>query len=435
MSVNRFVAILLIFGAASIAWGVLGGTIEYRTAELSESLAKEVDALWGPDGVSQEAPLVMEEGRSLSAAKGPLSSDVGVRFVHHHRYKGLLWFSTYTVYFRGTYRVQGVERSWSHKEGHASFIFPLPGRANTLENLKITLNGVEKQAGSSVVAKNAVAVSLPSDGGIHLVEVTYETRGRDRWTYQPNRPLHRFIMTAVTNFTEIDYPKGTVSPIKPAGRVKGGMKAVWKYDNIRMAQSMGIEMPRRVNAGPVAARMSFFAPVSLFFFFTVLFTVVVLRKIPLHPMHYLFISAGFFAFHILLAYLVDKISIHLAFWICAVVSVALVVSYMRLVAGMKFALATVGTAQLVYLVGFSYAFFWVGWTGLAIVIAAILTLFVLMQATGRVNWEEVFGSFDRGSGRFGSSALAPAGAVSSPPAGGSPSEWPPPPEDQPETRP
>ncbi len=79
--------------------------------------------------------------------------------------------------------------------------------------------------------------------------------------------------------------------------------------------------------------MSFFAPVSLLFFFTVLFTVVVLKRIALHPMHYLFIAAGFFAFHILLAYLVDLVDIHRAFWIAAGVSVLLVVGYMRLVAG------------------------------------------------------------------------------------------------------
>ena len=45
---------------------------------------------------------------------------------------------------------------------------------------------------------------------------------------------------------------------------------------------------------------------------------------------------------------------------------------------------------MVYLVGFSYAFFWVGMTGLALTIGAIATLFVLMQATGRIDWYEVF---------------------------------------------
>ena len=124
--------------------------------------------------------------------------------------------------------------------------------------------------------------------------------------------------------------------------------------------------------------------------YTVLFAVVVLKKIQLHPMHYLFISAGFFAFHILLAYLVDIININAAFWICAAVSVFLVVSYMRLAAGVKFALTYVALCQLIYLVGFSYAFLWAGRTGLTVTIAAIVTLFVLMQATGRLDWNEVF---------------------------------------------
>jgi len=136
--------------------------------------------------------------------------------------------------------------------------------------------------------------------------------------------------------------------------------------------------------------MSLFAPVSLAFFFTVLLAVVVLKAVPLHPIHLLLVAAGFFAFHILLSYLADVMNIHQAFWIAAAVSVLLVTSYLRLVAGVKFALAYAGLAQLVYLVGFSYAFFWVGRTGLTVTICAVVTLFVLMQATGRLNWHEVF---------------------------------------------
>ena len=45
-----------------------------------------------------------------------------------------------------------------------------------------------------------------------------------------------------------------------------------------------------------------------------------------------------------------------------------------------------GSAQLVYLILFSYAFFFRGFTGLAITIGAILTLFIAMQTTGRVRW-------------------------------------------------
>ena len=84
--------------------------------------------------------------------------------------------------------------------------------------------------------------------------------------------------------------------------------------------------------------------------------------------------------------------IHVAFAAAAVVSLLLTISYLRIVFGAAFAFLAAGTAQLVYLVLFSYAFFFRGLTGLAITIGAIATLFVLMQVTARVNWNEVFGS-------------------------------------------
>jgi inner membrane protein involved in colicin E2 resistance len=108
-------------------------------------------------------------------------------------------------------------------------------------------------------------------------------------------------------------------------------------------------------------------------------------------MNYFFLAAAFFAFHLLLAYLVDHISIHVAFLICSIVSIGLVVSYLRLVLGIRFAVREAGIAQIIYLVLFSYAFFFKGFTGLAVTIGAILTLFVVMQATGRVNWRDQFG--------------------------------------------
>ena len=38
------------------------------------------------------------------------------------------------------------------------------------------------------------------------------------------------------------------------------------------------------------------------------------------------------------------------------------------------------------MVGFSYAFFFQGFTGLAVTIGAILSLFLVMQMTARVDW-------------------------------------------------
>jgi inner membrane protein involved in colicin E2 resistance len=149
-------------------------------------------------------------------------------------------------------------------------------------------------------------------------------------------------------------------------------------------------MPEKLQPGPLAGRISFFAPVSLFFFFFLLLIITTIRGIELHPMNYFFLAAAFFSFHLLLAYLVDHMSIHLAFVISSLVSIFLVVSYLRLVVGMRFAGREAALAQFVYLVMFSYAFFLKGFTGLAITIGSVTTLFVAMQVTGRIHWGDRF---------------------------------------------
>jgi inner membrane protein involved in colicin E2 resistance len=151
---------------------------------------------------------------------------------------------------------------------------------------------------------------------------------------------------------------------------------------------IAMEMPEKLQPGPLAGKISFFAPVSLFFFFFIMFIITTMRGIELHPMNYFFLAAAFFSFHLLLAYLVDHVSIHAAFAVSSVVSVFLVVSYLRLVIGIQFATREAAIAQFVYLVLFSYAFFLKGFTGLAITIGSVVTLFVVMQVTGRIHWAQ-----------------------------------------------
>lgn len=151
-----------------------------------------------------------------------------------------------------------------------------------------------------------------------------------------------------------------------------------------------MDMPEKLQPGPLPGRISLFAPVSLLFFFAVILLITTIRGIDVHPMNYAFLAAAFFSFHLLLAYLVDHISIHLAFVIASVVSIFLVVSHLRLVVGKEFAFREAAIAQFIYLVLFSYAFFFKGFTGLAITIGSIITLFVAMQLTGRIRWSELF---------------------------------------------
>ena len=190
-----------------------------------------------------------------------------------------------------------------------------------------------------------------------------------------------------TDFDAIDFPPGTMSPsVKLKSRE--GWLLTWRYVNAVTGSKIGMVLPEKLQPGPLAGRISFFAPVSLLFFFFLITIITRIKAIHLHPMHYFFLATSFFSFHLLLGYLVDHISIHAAFIICSAVSIFLVVSYLRIVVGPRFAFVEAALAQLVYLVGFSYAFFFKGFTGLAVTIGAILSLFVVMQLTARIDWRE-----------------------------------------------
>jgi inner membrane protein involved in colicin E2 resistance len=190
-----------------------------------------------------------------------------------------------------------------------------------------------------------------------------------------------------TNFKDINFPDNTLSPSEKH-ETASGWDLKWSYKNLVSGYQIAMEMPEKLQPGPLAGKISFFAPVSLFFFFFIMFIITTMRGIELHPMNYFFLAAAFFSFHLLLAYLVDHVSIHAAFAVSSVVSVFLVVSYLRLVIGIQFASREAAIAQFVYLVLFSYAFFLKGFTGLAITIGSVVTLFVVMQVTGRIHWAQ-----------------------------------------------
>jgi len=463
MSVLRFFAVVLIFVVSSAAWCLLGQVTGRRTAELDTRLSREMESLWGPEVLAQPSPYwatSAEAARTNAGSTAPSASAVTADITHRFRYKGLLWYTTFKVAFAAEYTFAPAPRAGegagAGEAGAAptagAFVLPLPAGVSRYDEMRLTVDGEELKVPASHVAAGRIVVALDR-AAEHVVSVGYRTYGRNVWLYAPGSvpdwsvrdgkrvfasggplvEMNNFSLAVTTDFDDIDYPSGTCSPNTPAAAgADNGRKAVWQFkENALTSQAMGVVVPTRPNAGPIVSRMSLFAPVSLLFFLTTLFTVVVLKRVALHPMHYLFISAGFFAFHILLAYLADVfVRVQLAFWLCAAVSVLLVVSYMRLVAGVKFAVAYVGLAQLVFLVGFSYAFFWEGHTGRAIVVGAILTLFVLMQATGRVKWSEIFkGRPPRPGPVLAAPAPAPRPAPeAAPPTGGGPPPPPKPPE-------
>jgi hypothetical protein len=435
MSILRLLAIAAIFVLATLAWLTLGTSIVARTGEFDARLGQQVAQLWGgqhhqvaprawverPRQVSEQTTDGTRDGQAvvrtttrtvIDQAPVPLSqSRVDVDLKLAHRQKGLLWYDTYGVGFRGQYRFRNpdpVERT-------VGVEFTFPSSTAIYDQFRFRVNQQSADRVSDLSKGLHTRIVLPA-GGEAVIDVAYDSRGLDQWSYrfaeQGVSEVSDFVLAMTTDFVDVDFPAGTMSPSDK--RTQGaGWRLTWQFGSLVTGQRVGMDLPNRINPGPLAARITAFAPVSLLFFLVVMVILGVLQQRNLHPVNYGFLSAAFFAFHLLLAYLVDHVDIHVAFLAASAVSIGLVVSYLRLVCGTAFALARAGLAQLVFLVLFSYAFFFEGYTGLTVTIGAIATLFVLMQVTARVNWAEVFSG---GGGYLGSSRSSGSSGSSGAPA-------------------
>jgi inner membrane protein involved in colicin E2 resistance len=402
---RQILALAFIFVCTSIAWVILGTTIFSRTYGSNEQLQGRVASTWGT--AQQQSPptatytttdvvntTTVEDGKVIVHSKNehwqvPMPVEASRIHVNLHltpRQKGLLWYSTYAVDFAGDYTF----RNNTGQARTVDFRLKFPAQKAIYDGLQMKVN--QQTVALATDDQGTVGQATVGAGETASLHVAYRSQGLDSWRYELGDGIAQardFMLTMQTNFRDIDFADDTLSPTSKE-LVSGGWQLTWQYSNLVSGFQIGMTMPQKLQPGPLAGEISYAAPVSLFFFFFLMFIITTLRNIDLHPMNYFFLATAFFAFHLLLAYLVDHISIHAAMILASIVSVALVVSYLRLVVGLRFAALEAGTAQLIYLVLFSYAFFWKGFTGLAITIIAIITLFVVMQATGRIRWSERF---------------------------------------------
>jgi hypothetical protein len=403
--VKRIAAIAFIFICTSAAWGILGSTIFMRTYSSGTQLKGRVASSWGSsqsqapptagyEQATEQNVTALENGLSVTRRgqekkwiafplrRSRVNADLDIGY----RQKGLLWYSTYRVKFSGVYEFTNPD----DQPHNVTLTLHLPADQAIYDGLSFLVNGTPQTVQN---ANSDAYVVFPLKGGeTATASVSYNSQGLDRWSYDFGggvTAVKDFELHARTNFPTFNISENALSPTQETRRGEG-WDLEWKYDNLLSGYRIGIELPQKLQPGPLAGRISYFAPVSLLFFFFVIFVLTTAQAIELHPMNYFFMACAFFSFHLLMAYLVDHLSIHLAFMVCSAVSVFLLVSYLRLAVGMKFAAVQAGLAQFVYLVLFSYAFFFDGYTGLSITIGAILTLFVIMQMTARVQWAQKF---------------------------------------------
>ena len=401
--IRQIAALVFIFVCTTVAWMILGTTIFSRTYSSNQQLEGRVASTWGspqeqspPSATYKkiEISTVTEQQAGKIITRNdkvernfllPLdASDIRVKLQLDHRQKGLLWYSTYAVDFAGEYKFRNDTAEPQMVSYHLAF----PAQRAVYDGLVMEVDGQKVPVTANEQGACVEATLAP--GQTATLRTAYRSQGLNSWRYKLGdgiAQVHNFVLSMTTNFKDIDFADDTLSPTEKQ-RNSNGWQLTWRYSNLLSGFQIGMTMPEKLQPGPLAGQISYFAPVSLFFFFFLMFIISTLRNLDLHPLNYFFLACAFFAFHLLLAYLVDHISIHAAMVIASLVSVALVVSYLRLVVGIRFAAFEAGTAQVIYLVLFSYAFFWKGFTGLSITVISIVTLFVVMQATGRIRWSE-----------------------------------------------
>ncbi len=380
---RRIGAIVLILIGATIAWSILGGTLLVRTNASDDAQVAQLGALWGPEQKQCAPDFSTLSKRSIYAL--PLTaSRIAVDLNLQPRQKGLLWYDTYRVGFSGSYRVVNTSRlNW------VTLNLILPAEGAVYDDLSVIVDG--RPIASTTLGDALHADFFVPQGRSAEVTVAYQSQGTGRWSYDfgpGTNAIHNFSLDMRTNFRMIDFPAQTLAPTSER-EGSNGWDLTWQYQNLVSGNGIGMVMPEPLQPGPLAQRITFWAPLSLLFYFFVLFILTTIRRIDLHPMNYFFLGAAFFAFHLLFAYTVDRISIGLAFAICSVVSMFLTVTYLRLVVGLRFAAVEAALAQFFYLILFSLALFNEGFSGLAITVGSILTLFVTMQLTARIDWGTV----------------------------------------------
>jgi inner membrane protein involved in colicin E2 resistance len=414
--IKRVIGIGFIWCVAAVGWMILGNVTERRTLEMGTKLQEGVENLWG-NPQRQEAPALtfewqVENRVQRTESKNgidtnvselvretkqqpmlPNQSRIDVDLSSDLRRKGLMWYSLYDVSFSARYAYKHVEPT----AGTLLVRFAFPDRNAIYDGFRFLVNGSDF-AGAVDASDGSITARVPVAAGDSVaIQLGYKSRGLETWAYAPSQSVARlrdFELNLRTHFKDIDFPGQTLSPSTRAA-TDDGWKLQWKFEQIVSGFGIGMVMPSQIQPGELASALAFSAPISLFFYFLVIFVLATLRRIDIHPINYFFISGAFYAFHLLFAYTVNHLTIEAAFVLCSCVSGLLVVSYLRLVVSAQFALREAAIAQVIYQVGFSLAHFWEGFTGLTVTVLAILTLFALMQLTGRVKWSEVMaGSTD-----------------------------------------
>ena len=337
MTVRNLVAIGFIFLGFTIAWMILGTVNAGRTEVQSKVLLKRVQNAYGgplritPPQIYYEV-IKERKGKvsgfeTVSSHKkkefvDPSRSDVGIDLRLERKKIGNLWFPVFLAVYRGEYEydIESVP-----EEFRSQSLFLLPGlnsSESVYRSIDMKINDVAVEPLSKLVASTPMELGpeAHSEGKIR-VAFHYKTTGPDYMLYvlagqqqssrkaaieedsEGNRApvttrltrLDNFNVKLTADFEEFDFPNRTIPPTKREKHNRTN-EFSWQFDKTVTGKNIGLIVPKVTNPGDIAARISFFAPISLLFFVVVMIIFGILVRQALHPMHYFFLAATFLSF-------------------------------------------------------------------------------------------------------------------------------------------
>jgi hypothetical protein len=391
----KLIWITLIYFFFVMLWFALGVKMQLSTKSVMSS-GKDVISTknWGGE-IYQRAPVQYaslqgeEEIRKINdeekLSKRLVSStreNILVKINVEYKKKGLITYNTYTVDFSGDYEF--VNKGSEPEERF--FTFKLPDNVIMFSNLKMSVN--EKLVEDDDISDGLNWSGILNPGEKSKINVQYSARGIDNWGYMLGKNIQHNnldIDVIIVDGEAVLWEK-SLSPTKTE-ITDESEKFSWQFTQLITDRGIGISVKKAMNPFIIAKNLSFFAPLSFFLYLVSLITMLIIRRKELHPVHFIFIGASYFVFNLLLSYLVQYISIPIAFGVSFIVSFSLIVSFLWRILDLRFTFIENGIFLILFLLIYPISFFTLN-RGLILVISGVIALGMLMHLSARFKWEK-----------------------------------------------
>jgi hypothetical protein len=378
---------VVICGVLSVALVGLAGRMEWRTQRALSSTNTAIQKRWGAR-LRQQQPTALirrdaRTGEVLAQARRVTLDSAAIDLVLTMDYRrlGLTYQTTYEANFTGRYKLHSLTEG----AGRIDFTLPLPGEGGHLRDLSLTVNGKEP-ADVHYDLQQVTWSSAFRAGQAQTVEVRYIARGVGHYIYAVGeervKQLDVTMQIVGVDLEHIDYPASCMSPTT-ATATSDGVRLEWHLANLLTSYDVGVDLPERPSPSRQIVRLALFAPVLLALFLASVLGGCWLTSKRLSLLHLALLGAAFAAFYLLLSYLVAWLELFAAIGIAAGVVALLVVNFLRMLLGWRFALWFGALPLVVFQAGASVALLSRQHTGLGAVCGLLLVLAVLMQFAAR----------------------------------------------------